>query len=108
MFTWTYLTDSFIYSTVTTALLEPLGVPGVWILISPCGFWNRVAVLMIRKPHLGSTSAGVTGRVLAPRPHSFGMITLISSPLIPLSTREYHLRSDLYRPVSSHSYESMP
>ena len=63
---------------------------------------------MIRRPHLGSTSAGVTGQVLATRLHSFGMITLISSPLIPLSTREYYLRSDLYRLVSSHSYKSMP
>ena len=99
MFTWSCLTDSFIYSTVATALLEPLGVPSVWLLISPCGFWNRIAILMIRKPHLGSTSAGVAGQVLATTPHSFGMITLISSPLIPLSTREYHLRSDLYGPV---------
>ena len=38
MFTWTYLIDSFIYSTVATAILEPLGVPGLdidlhlWIL----------------------------------------------------------------------------
>ena len=99
MFTWSCLNDSFIYSTVTTALSESLGVPSVWILIPPCGFWNRVAILMIRKPHLGSTSAGVAGQVLATRPHSFGMTTLISSPLIPLSTHEYHLRSELYELV---------
>ena len=81
---------------MATALLEPLGVPGVWILISPCGFWNRIAILMIRNLHLGSTSAGVAGQVLAARPHSFGMTTLISSPL---STHEYHLRSELYELV---------